>query len=267
MTKRNLGDLGESLLRSWSASVGATINPAIQDRRGWDFLIEFPREEVPYWPSLDSRPPEIQCLVQVKATASKKSRRSIKVSNWERLVKSPLPTFFLVLKFSKSSNELEKAYLIHVDEQWMSKVLHRLREESSSDCSGLSSKTIDLTWSDQDQIRPLNGAGFFQTVQHHVGDRLGDYSTKKANLLESLGEPTTYQMTFSKTVESHRELVEEWVDLAIGLRNSIEVANLELKENVRFGIPTAITSHEGGVLSIINRSKEGSDISSAHDAS
>lgn len=260
MLGRNLGDLGESVLRLWAAQVGAAINPAIQDRRGWDFLVEFPREEKSHWPSLDVRPPEIQCLVQVKATSSSRSRKSIKIANWERLVKTPLPAFFLVLRFRKSTNDLAAAYLIHVGEKWIAKVLRRLRLETSQGTTDLSQKTIDLVWKGDEQLSDPGGSSLHDAIRKAVGSALGTYSKNKAQLLEEMGEPTTAEMTFTKTGATRAELLEEWVDLAIGLRDSIEVSQFEHRADVRFGIPIAITTHEGGDLTILDRSKEGSDI-------
>ena len=106
---RNLGDLGESTLRLLAAQVDMSVNKANPDKTGWDFLVEFAYARdysKDFNLPLDKKPPPIQCLVQVKATDRQRRKWSIKLSNWVRLITSPLPAFNLVFGLSGSSRGL-----------------------------------------------------------------------------------------------------------------------------------------------------------------
>jgi hypothetical protein len=259
----DVGQLGEKVLEVWSAELGVSCNPAYQDRRGWDYLLEFPRSDTLSRHSLDSRPPELSCLVQVKSTFSNRTSRSIKLSNWERAIKRPFPFFYLCLHFDKSNNKLREAYLVHVGQEWMEKVLRRLRTEQIKGHSDLSSMKMNLTWSEDDQIRKPESASFSSTLRTHIPGTVQEYVQNKISLFQNLGEPIPAELNFTISYSDPNKIHEDWIDLAIGLRDTIEIAQLEIREDIRFDLPLATTKHEGGFLQVINRSKEGTEISLA----
>jgi hypothetical protein len=261
MTAARVGDLGEKRLELWAAELGASCNPAYQDRKGWDYLIEFPQKGIPPSHSLDSRPPELSCLVQVKSTFSDRMRRSLKLSNLERAVKSPFPFFYLCLHFDRSNNSLVKGYLVHVDEQLMAKVLLRLRNETTKGNIDLAKLRMELAWKEDHILPTPDPVSFANAITSHVSGTISDYVQMKSTLLSSLGEPLAAEMKFTMSASDKEKLNEDWIDLAIGVRDSIEVDLFEIREDVRFDIPLATTKHEGGVLRVLNRSKEGTDIS------
>ena len=121
---RNLGGMGESQLELWAHERSMTYNRVQNDTGGWDTFLQIPRRGSPATvgePLLDIVPGEIACLIQVKATDTSRGRvKKIKLSNWERLVKIPLPAFYVVLEY-EGDNEVHNAYLVHVDDFWISK--------------------------------------------------------------------------------------------------------------------------------------------------
>jgi hypothetical protein len=74
---RDLGDLGESVLRQWTAQLGVKTNKSQdKDATGWDFILEWPfhyAQDIKNIP-LDRLPTPLKCLVQVKATDKKITR-------------------------------------------------------------------------------------------------------------------------------------------------------------------------------------------------
>lgn len=252
--------MGEATLRHWASEVGAAANPAFVDRKGWDFVLEFPQAESSDSP-LDLRPPEISCLVQVKTTASDRQRRSIRLDHWERLVKYPLPAFYLVIVYGRESNDVKEAYLVHIGKKWTEKVLKRLRMLGPNADESIRRKTLDLTWSDRERIMPLNGLGLEAAIRSYIGDRLDTYVNEKAQILQDVGDITPVLITFSMVYEKRDDLMNDWVDLAIGLRDSIDVSGIAIKENIRFGIPASTVRYdEGGTLWVVNRTKEATDV-------
>jgi len=103
MAGRDLGDLGEIEVIRWARQRDIVPNKVQCDKKGWDIFLEFPHAEPEtkkYF--LDIRPPELSCLVQVKATDKRVGKiPHIKLTNWERMAKSPLPCFFVVLEYAK----------------------------------------------------------------------------------------------------------------------------------------------------------------------
>src|SRR5262245_53551770 len=127
---RDLGELGESTLQGWAAGVGITANRVRQDKTGWDTLLEFPFSQKTLRDSglpLDREPAPLRCFLQVKSTDSRPGKRSVKLSNWSRLVKNPFPAFFLILEFDGKSS-CQRAFLVHVGEAHIRLVLKALRE-------------------------------------------------------------------------------------------------------------------------------------------
>lgn len=101
---RDLGQLGESTLTGWAAARSITAQRATNDRSGWDYLLEFPSRCDDKSPaSRDREPASFSCLVQVKATSTGRLNRPVKLVNWHRLIKNPLPAFFLIVSAPDSS--------------------------------------------------------------------------------------------------------------------------------------------------------------------
>lgn len=89
---RDVGDLGESTLRTWAIQAEITANKVEQDKTGWDFLLEFPLQSAltaNFTLPLDRAPFPLRCFVQVKSTDAQPGKWSVKLDNWVRLVNSP----------------------------------------------------------------------------------------------------------------------------------------------------------------------------------
>lgn len=250
---RDLGEMAESLLRLWAAQVNITANRANIDREGWDFFLQFPYESVEPDTTLDRREARIECLVQVKATTKSQDRKSIKLSNWGKLVESPFPAFFLVVVCSDGF-EPESAYLVHLDESYITNVLRRLRELGGEDENTLHRRTMDLRWNNSDMLSTSDGLGLKQAVQNYVIDGMESYFDWKRGVRSDAGDPVPNLLRWSKTFDSNDQSWLELVGFAIGVKDSISVPEMVLEEDVRFNTPRKETSLGEGILEITSRS-------------
>jgi hypothetical protein len=87
----NIGKLGEYTLATWASQVDMGCNPSTDDRKGWDFILEFDNQKPEKF--LDKKPASYSSFIQVKTTSTSKTSIPVKLSNWERMVKNPLPSF------------------------------------------------------------------------------------------------------------------------------------------------------------------------------
>lgn len=250
MNNRNVGRMAETELEKWCHQVLITPNKVTYDTEGWDYFLQFPFETEVSVPTLDQRASRIECLVQVKGTDdSEKNRESISLSNWERLIRSPLPAFFLVIDYGLQ-NQPVKAYLIHVDKKWISSVLHRLRELDSVDAQRLHKKTLDLTWTEDDKIELLEGDGLKKSILAQIPEGMDVYFKQKLEARENAGDPTPALLKFTASFDSEEKFWNTLVDFAIGIKEDIPVSKLILQEDVRFGIPASVKEEAEGLLSI-----------------
>ena len=100
--ENKIGKLGEKELSKWATQMDCTINKAVEDEEGWDFIVEFPPEfSVEGKPQpLDKADSPLKCWIQVKSTDEITGDRSVNLKNWLRLVKTPYPAFFLIFEFT-----------------------------------------------------------------------------------------------------------------------------------------------------------------------
>jgi hypothetical protein len=250
---RDVGGMAESELLKWAHQVGITPNRALVDREAWDFLLQFPFSELTEKTTLDVRPSRIECLVQVKGLETPKTRKSLKLSNWEKLVRSLLPAFFLIIDFGKQDNP-QDAYLVHVGEDWIGKVLHRLRELSSEDAESLNEKYLDLRWNQSHRLTELNGVGLMKAIELHIGDGMEEYGRRKIEIREIAGDPVPALMHVSTTFPTVEEGWSAMVDFAIGTREDLPTSSVVFEEDIRFDIPARQKRYDSeGQLQVANR--------------
>jgi len=239
MSFRNLGKLGESEVEKWAHQRGIVPNKVQNDEKGWDTILEFPyvqSENIIPLP-LDMRPPEISCRVQVKSTDKQNGKiTGIKLSNWERMAKSPSPWFFIVIEFD-GKDDAQRAYLVHVGKYWIGKTLERLRELEIKSKKPLHECTMQLTYSETDKIDSPNGASLEKAIRKHVGDDLQKYLMKKLEWIKNIGYGDfRSKVHFRLPPMLYDSAMETLVDFGIGITKEISLDSLNVEE-VRFGMP------------------------------
>lgn len=245
----DVGMLAQDMLRTWiSGDTAITLNPVDNDREGWDYFLEFPFVTPQAGKPWDTASPRIQCFVQVKGTDGDLRSRNVKLDNWQKFVSAPQPAFFLIFEFD--GNSLQQAFLVHVHEKWMEKVLQRLRQTRTSESPPLHKQHVTLSWSDEDRIGLLSGEGLMVAILSHVGPDFDEYVQAKQKLRRELGLDAPYilQVT-SKPYDSLAEMYREQVDFAIGQRK-LPVGQMILRQDVRFGIAAETTDLGPGELAV-----------------
>jgi hypothetical protein len=240
-SERDVGEMGEQVLGTWAAEVGVTANKARRDRSGWDYIVELPLANVDgAVRPLDRASAPVQCLVQVKSTDEKrKASWSVKLDNWWRLVTSQLPAFFLVLEFDGESNP-RRAYLVHVGESLIRKVLLALRKASAARSKKpLRHRTVSFKRTAADAFTPLNGQGLLAALQRHVQPNAAAYAAEKQRLVRELGyetRGTIIEGTASFAMSPGSTPDEELIRFALGLQPELPIEPGAMVWDERFGI-------------------------------
>ncbi|AUX42598.1 uncharacterized protein SOCE26_040310 [Sorangium cellulosum] len=251
-----IGDLGEDLFVPWCTKAELLATKPGRDRKGWDYYVEDNakgRSDAP----LDARPPEFSCKVQVKATTAGKRQIQIKLDNWERAVKEPIPWFFLVYVFE--GRTVQAAYITHVGDKLIERVLKRLRElDTPSNTKPLHKQSILLTWTNKDRIDHNDGTALRAFIRDHIGDDTLAYVLHKAKLQTTSGfdrRPT--QVTLTMPPMHRAAAYDLMADFAIGLVEQMPVSTIRTVES-RFGIPREIrNASTEATLSLKDRPSEG----------
>ena len=144
------------------------------------------------------------------------NRWPIKLSNWQRLVKVPLPSFFLILEFDVQLDlhQPQRADPAHVDKAWVTTVLRELRQLPPE--SAIHRKSLESTkWTEADRLESMNGASFREAVRHHIGNQY-EYTINKKRWLETVGyENGRYSFSVRMSADTEDELMSRLVDVAI----------------------------------------------------
>jgi len=246
MGRRNLGELGENTLRVWASQEGATLNKANVDRSGWDFILEFPLDDMGARSEPDKRDEAYQCLIQVKSTDSLDRSPSVKLSNWKRLVETPLPAFFLILHFN-GGDTCQSAFLVHVWESDIARVLKKARILGVKGQGGeLHKHSLSLKWKSADQLPELTGRSLLTRIRKIVGPRPSEYYEKKLTLRKSVGYRSINAQVKARIIippEYRKRVPDELlVDLILGLVPEVKLAGGEIQD-VRFGIAGKSSIH------------------------
>jgi hypothetical protein len=237
---RKIGKLGEKALDSWATQADITINKADEDDQGWDFILEFPlptSRTSGRATSLDLRPFPLKCFIQVKSSDDRPSTWSPKLDNWERLVKNPLPAFFLGCEFD-GQEECQRAYLVHIDEAYIRKVLKRLREASAEGVDDVHKSEMVFRYDESHRLPSLDGFGLAQAIRSHITPNLETYTAAKMEFVRTAGYETDgFRVTLTvqlPDIYSH-DPVEFIVDAALGIIPEIGPSRIEISDQ-RFGI-------------------------------
>jgi hypothetical protein len=122
----DLDSWAEDRFSAFCSRAGVTRNKSVQDRTGWDYLIEFPPAPTRLIPA-DLRPIEASARVQVKSKRSGKASVTLKLSNALRFAKDPLPCF-VILFLATGGSEPVRVFVRHFWQQEIGQTLKRARE-------------------------------------------------------------------------------------------------------------------------------------------
>ena len=246
---RDLGLMGESTFSLWCADVGLVPNGSRIDKTGWDFFVEFPFDTA-------ADPSEIhksafECKVQVKATDKNERKLSITLSNLRRLITAQMPAFFVFIEFD-GANTAQRAFIVHVDNELISKVLKRLHEiEQSDKDNNFNKRTMTIHYDDTHLMKSLDGNCLKEILLGHIGDNMAEYVANKKLHLESTGFENGFaQMTFTTEGEDN---LKKLIDVSIGIVEEVDISRFKGMKT-RFGIASKapFVDSEGGKLQMPN---------------
>ncbi len=178
---KNFPEYAQSSFENLCNVADLTKNRSIQDREGWDYIVEFPRAKVAGLPH-DRQPGNATVRVQVKSKTSGKPTASIKLSNALRFASEPDPCF-IALWWRTSDHSEERIYAKHFDKPLLEATLRRAREAHRDGKMDLNRLRLSITFDNSDDhtndlvswIRSIA-----DTDQH-------DYANRKRQLTDELG--------------------------------------------------------------------------------
>jgi len=241
-----LGEKGKKHFGEICADAKLECNASDYDRTGWDFIVEFPFPPVAGTTvSLEERDKPLSCHVQLKTLWESSDKISIRLSSAEHIAKELKPTFVYVFKVN-SALEFTGAYLIHLIDGPLAKVLKRLRKEDIAGNTAPNKKTISMSASGDGLAIAPTGQALRDAILAACGPDLRAYADRKSNQIETLGfEDGRYQLAMSLSANS----MEDIVDAFLGLKKDVPATNVKSSQT-RFGLKKPIPEHSDGEAKI-----------------
>lgn len=228
---RDLGLMGESTFSLWCANVGLIPNGSQVDKTGWDFFVEFPFSSGLSIHEIHKS--AFECKVQVKATDKNDRKLPISLSNLRRLITAQMPAFFVFIEFD-GKNSAKRAFLVHVDNELISKVLKRLHQiEQSEKDNNFNKRTMTIHYNDSHQLEGPNGMSLKKSMLSYIGDNISEYIASKKAHLESTGFENGFaQITFTTEGEENLKTL---IDVSLGIEKQVDISKFK-GIDTRFGI-------------------------------
>lgn len=246
--KRDLGKAGEKKFASWCSDIGITTNKAEEDMHGWDFLLELPVNRAT-GAAHDLHKSNMICKIQVKSTEGKKLSKSVELSNLHALATDPLPVFYIFLHFDSSATPIA-AYLLHLDESLIKKILKLARKHISTGTGEqLHKKSLTLAYDETHRLPEPSGQGFLKYIEDNYYTRWERLLSEKQKILNTAGfEDGAGDIHFTiKGTEQRENLILG----SLGYANKVEVSDFSFW-NKRFGIkdPTPAIAMKNAVMTM-----------------
>lgn len=228
---RDIGAMGENSFSLWCAQAGLFANKSEPDKTGWDFYVEFPFENGLEADEIHKS--AIECKVQVKSTDCNKGKVSISLSNLRRLVTALMPSFLVFIEFG-GRNEAESCFVVHVDNELITKVLKRLHEsEQLGRGNSINKRTLTIHYNQSHLVKNVNGEQLKEIFQSYIGNDISKYiADKKAHLASTGFENGRAEINF--TIDGIYNL-KKLIDVSLGIEKTAEIKSFK-GTKTRFGI-------------------------------
>ena len=215
---QNFSNYAQSSFEVLCDVADVTKNPSIQDREGWDYIVEFARARISGLPH-DRQPGNATVRVQIKSKTDGKPTASIKLSNALRFANEPDPCF-IALWWRNVDHSQERIYARHFDKALIEATLRRAREAERDGKKDLNRLRLSIAFDDKDDhtddlIPWIRSIG--DTDPH-------DYANQKRQLASELGFE---RGRIGGTVTLPLDDVQKLIDAAVGLPTSpadVEIA-------------------------------------------
>ncbi|MBZ5758061.1 MULTISPECIES: hypothetical protein [Rhizobium] len=227
---RDIGSLGEGFFDQLIVHTpGLVCNKVQADKRGWDFLVEFPSKSLNSLP-LDMQPPPLSAFVQVKSTENRNLSPRIRLSNARRFLLRPDPCFFVLFVYEKGKREPFKAYLKHFWSELIEQTVRALRTAEKDGRTKLNLTMMPVNFDESHQISFDN---ISDQMLRAINDIKGHYASEKGRLTYFSGAEGglgSCSLAFDESVSD-----DDLIDLALGLRASVPIDRFA-PNSKRFGI-------------------------------
>jgi hypothetical protein len=227
----NIGNLGELEFSKWCTSARLNVNRSLEeDSTGWDHIVRLPYEKT-HLPK-DKQEKPIECKVQVKTSFQEdKKGVSIKLSALKHLVDDTSPAFILFYEYiNKEDPELLGAYLVHLGQKLIKKILKRVREEHlAAEPKELHKIKLWISYTDNDKVPSNSGRALRDTIVSYVPDGIVAYQKEKDSITKNVGyENGGYIFHFKARPE---DMEQHFIDAVVGRSTSVDITNSILKDN------------------------------------
>jgi hypothetical protein len=236
----SIGEIGESKFQLWCSQSGLVSNKANNDKKGWDYIVQF--SFVNTSKVADKANNEVSALFQVKTTNNIQCSVSIALSNWNNLIKIPIPSFIIYIILDKY-NEVHSVYMTHIDEKNIARVLKRMREAKNNK---LNKAKLIYKWQESDKIIEPYSESIKARILEIVNYDFNGYCKKKSSLIETIG----YSEVISRGKFSIEGKLTDIIDLSIGLKERMPCKELILENGIRFNIPESIEVIKDGEICV-----------------
>jgi hypothetical protein len=240
-----LGEKGQARFREICANAKLVCNQSDRDRTGWDFIVESQFEALDAKSALETRKaPLIACHVQVKTLWERSDRFEMRLTSAEHLAKGIKPAFVLIFKVNDAL-EFTGAYLVHLLDAPLGKILTRLRKEDVAGTLAPNRKKITMSAQGEGLAIAPTGEALRRALEEICGRDANAYASKKAEQLTKLGfeaRPIEIKLSLSLSLD-------ELVDAFLGLTKNVPASDLS-STITRFGIVKPHLSAETAIVNI-----------------
>jgi hypothetical protein len=213
-----------------------TAVKAVPDKFGWDFHVTIPPAH-PDRGSHELRDVERQCKVQIKTTTPDERRVPITLSNWERMAKEQVAWFVVVVRLGIGSATPHDAFLVHIGEKQIAKVLKRLRQhDAARPNKRLNEIEMSLDFDAKSRLKEPLPESLRRAMLDHLGSNETAYAKSKDSWRCTVGfEERPVRISFQVSATDSDAMYSRWADWSIGKEAKLPVKNVEMR-TVRFGI-------------------------------
>jgi len=246
----NFGGWGETQVKSLCQELEWITTPIGDDRNGWDILASIPDWNETSFP-MDRRHLSTYALFQVKTVENDNFNRSINISltNWEKLIKAPMASFIIILGAKKNNPgfSLQRLAIIHIDQEIINKVQNKLRNYRGK-TDNLHKLSMSIPKKNLITINDPDCRKFGSLIEKLLSASGSEYYDKK---LKWLNENGINKFSFKSVINLSE--MDKIIDFAIGKENSIDVKDLKLESDVKFGVASEMKEIPSAKFTIADR--------------
>jgi len=233
LSSDELGTKGEAKFKDLCSDLpGLVVNPAAQDRAGWDFVVQFAAPLEPH-KTADNREGLRTCYVQVKSTwrDTRSGKVRLRLSAAEKLAKQTDPSFIVAFSFDRNDLREFDIHVIELRGPNLASVLKSLRVNDKRRRRAANHVEVAFPLKSIERLRQSTGEAIKERLAGSIGTSASAYASAKARELRVLGydsKPLRGEITFQNIAPL------ELLDVFLGHRAcSAKISNVT---ETRFGV-------------------------------